>query len=99
MANLEKKLDRELFSFSQWEELTQAAEKGLDYMKYADPDFPSLNMYEIRMAQEEGSINFDEHPELLDPDISWQAIWEERVKVIRERLKAEGKLTDEKPQN
>ena len=90
--NLEKKLDREAYSQAQWDELETMAKEGLDYIKYADPDMPSLNLYEIRMATLEGSINFDEHPEMLSPDFPWNEIWEERVRVKRAQLKEEGKL-------
>ena len=92
MLNLEKKIDREAYSKSQWDELMAMAESGIDIMQYADPDTPSLNLYQIRQAIEERSINFDEHPEMLSPDYPWQSIWEERVRVIRERLGVDRKL-------
>ena len=92
MLNLEKKLNRETYSSAQWDELVAMAESGIDIMQYSDPDMPSLNLYQIRKAIEEESINFNEHPEMLSPDYPWQDIWEERVRVIRERLREEGKL-------
>lgn len=67
-------------------------ESGIDIMQYSDPNMSSLNLYQIRKAIEEGSINFEEHPEMLSTDYPWQDIWEERVRVIRERLREEGRL-------